>query len=108
MTVRTNQMEGETRCQTCKINHVLENVTSAEGYIYAIVFESVFGDNVSSSRTSTRTFEQGERQGNDRLYIPDRTFSAWHAKNMLCESYNKMIEENTAYVSYPVIDYWAV
>lgn len=87
----------------CKYSH--ENVASADGKIYAVIFESVFGDHWSGSSTTTgNTMEYTERTGNDRLYLPDRTCSAWHMKDLVCKAWNRILEENRTYCSIPVID----
>lgn len=106
MTVPSAQMVGETRAHSIRLKHSRDSTATA--YIFSAVFESVFGDDVSSSQTSTRKMEQADRTGSDRLYLPDRCCSAWHVKNALCETYNKFTEEARTYVSYPVIDYVGV
>jgi hypothetical protein len=102
------QMAGETRSITVRLRHELEDVSGVAGKIYAFNLECIFGDNYLGNDTSDRTLEQTERLGNDRLYLPDRCFSAWHAKNALCETYNKLTEENRTYYSIPLVDYWFV
>jgi hypothetical protein len=106
MTFAAQQMVGETRSHAVRLKHVADSTATA--YVFSAVFESVFGDNVSSSQTSTRKIEQADRTGVERLYLPDRSCSAWHVKNALCETYNKFTEEAKTYVSYPVIDYVGV
>jgi hypothetical protein len=92
---------------TARIKYSRDDVASAAGYIYAVGIEEFFSRNYSGNDTSTRNMEYTERLGSDRLYTPDRTLSAWHAKNLLCESFNKMQEENRTYLGYPVIDFWS-
>jgi hypothetical protein len=104
----SGHMQGKTRYLAVRCKYKIGSTASTVGTIHSVILESIFGDHYSGNDTSTRRMDFSEKVGADALHIPDRTCSAWHVKNLLAESYNKMLRENRTFYSIPCIDYEAV
>jgi hypothetical protein len=101
----SKQLQGKTQYLGVRCKYKIGSTADTVGKIHAITIESIFGDHYSGNDTSTRQMDFTERSGADKLYKSDRSCSSWHMKNLIAESFNKMLMENRTFYSVPCIDY---
>jgi hypothetical protein len=101
-------MQGKTRYLSVRCKYKIGSTASTVGKIHSVIVESIFGDHYSGNDTSTNKMDFAEMLSADLVHTPDRSCSAWHVKNLLAQSYNKLLEENRTFYSVPCIDYEAV
>jgi hypothetical protein len=104
----SSQMQGKTRYLSVRCKYKIGSTASTVGKIHSVIVESIFGDHYSGNDTSTNKMDFAEMLSADLVHTPDRSCSAWHVKNLLAQSYNKLLEENRTFYSVPCIDYEAV